>query len=61
MVWKDAYYYVETFENEFAIYHDRKYGLMTPNCTTAIHLLLAALGIQSGDEVIVLIAPGWKQ
>ncbi len=50
---KDAYYYVETFENEFAIYHDRKYGLMTPNCTTAIHLLLAGLGIQSGDEVIV--------
>ena len=26
---------------------------MTPNCTTAIHLLLTALGIKEGDEVIV--------
>ena len=50
---KKAYHYVETFENEFANYHDRKYGLMTPNCTTAIHLLLAGLDIKSGDEVIV--------
>jgi perosamine synthetase len=50
---KDAYYYVENFENEFAKYHNRKYGLMTPNCTTAIHLLLAGLGIKEGDEVIV--------
>lgn len=50
---KDAYTYVEKFEAEFAQYHDRKYALMTPNCTTAIHLLLAALGIKEGDEVIV--------
>lgn len=50
---KDAYTYVEKFETEFAIYHDRKFGLMTPNCTTAIHLLLAGLGIKEGDEVIV--------
>lgn len=49
---KDAYYYVETFEKEFARYHDRKYALMTPNCTTALHLLLAGLGIKEGDEVI---------
>jgi perosamine synthetase len=26
---------------------------MTPNCTTAIHLLLTALGVGDGDEVIV--------
>jgi perosamine synthetase len=50
---KQAYYYVETFEAEFAKYHDRKYGLMTPNCTTALHLLVAGLGIHEGDEVIV--------
>ena len=50
---KDAYYYVETFESEFAKYHDRKYALMTPSCTTAIHLLLAGLDIGKGDEVIV--------
>jgi len=46
------YYYVETFQKEFAAYHNRKYGIMTPNCTTAIHLLLTALGINEGDEVI---------
>lgn len=48
-----AYKYVETFEKEFAKYHDRGYALMTPNCTTALHLLLAGLGIGEGDEVIV--------
>ena len=47
-----AYFYVEKFESEFAKFHNRKYGLMTPNCTTALHLLLAGLGISSGDEVI---------
>jgi|TARA_B110000438_G_scaffold301923_1_gene358089 perosamine synthetase len=50
---KDAYKYCEKFESEFAAYHDRKYALMTPNCTTALHLLLAGLGIEEGDEVIV--------
>ena len=49
---KTAYYYVETFELEFAKYHNRKYALMTPNCTTSLHLLLAGLGIGEGDEVI---------
>jgi len=46
------YQYVETFQKEFAAYHNRKYGIMTPNCTTAIHLLLTAMGIKDGDEVI---------
>ena len=46
------YNYVEMFQREFAAYHNRKYGIMTPNCTTAIHLLLTALGVQDGDEVI---------
>lgn len=50
---KQAYYYVEKFEAEFASYHNRKFALMTPNCTTAIHLLLAGLGIADDDEVIV--------
>lgn len=48
-----SYHYVETFQREFAAYHDRRFGIMTPNCTTAIHLLLAAMGIKEGDEVIV--------
>lgn len=47
------YEYVEKFQREFAAYHGRKYGIMTPNCTTAIHLLLTAMGIHDGDEVIV--------
>src|SRR3989344_4307571 len=50
--WK-SYEYVEKFQKEFAAYHGRKYGIMTPNCTTAIHLLLLALGIKDGDEVIL--------
>jgi perosamine synthetase len=51
--YENAYYYVETFQREFAEYHSRRYGIMTPNCTTAIHLLLTAMGIKKGDEVIV--------
>lgn len=52
--WYDQpYYYVETFQREFAAWHGRKHALMTPNCTTALHLLLTGLGIGEGDEVIV--------
>ncbi len=48
-----AYEYVERFEKEFARYHDRKYGLMTTNCTSAIHLTLLSLGLENDDEIIV--------
>ena len=48
-----SYEYVERFQDEFARYHGRQYGIMTPNCTTSIHLLLAALDIEEGDEVII--------
>lgn len=51
--YEKPYWYVETFQKEFAAYHNRKYGVMTPNCTTAIHLLLTALGVSEGDEVIL--------
>jgi len=47
------YYYVEQFEAEFAEYVGRKYALMTPNCTSAIHLVLRALDIGEHDEVII--------
>ena len=50
---KEAYKYVELFESEFAKYHNRKFALMTPNCTSAIHLYLTAIGINANDEVIV--------
>lgn len=51
--YEHAYDYCEKFQKEFAAYHDRKYGIMTPNCTTALHLLLTGLGITEGDEVIL--------
>ena len=50
--WYD-YNYCERFEQEFAAWHDRAHALMTPNCTTALHLLLDGLGIGPGDEVLV--------
>ncbi len=50
--WYD-YTHVEAFQREFAAWHDRAYGIMTPNCTSAIHLLLAGLGIGPGDEVLL--------
>jgi len=49
---KDAYHYVELFEQEFAKYIGRKYCLMTPNATSAIHLIIKSLGIGDGDEVV---------
>ena len=49
----DNYRYVEKFEAEFAKWHNRNFCLMTPNCTQAIHLILLALGIADGEEVIV--------
>ena len=49
----DKYQYVEEFENKFAEWHKRKFCLMTTCGTHAIHLLLLALGIGKGDEVIV--------
>ena len=52
--WYDnPYYYVEKFQEDFAKYHDRKFAIMTSNCTAAIHLLLTCLGVKEGDEVIV--------
>jgi perosamine synthetase len=49
----DNYEYVEKFESDFAKWHNRKYSLMTPCCTQAIHLLLLTIGIKEYDEVIV--------
>ncbi len=49
----ENYSYVEKFEKEFARFHNRKFALMVPSCTLAIHLLLKTLRIGPGDEVIV--------
>lgn len=51
--YEKPYAYVEAFQKEFAAWHGRRFGIMTPNCTTSIHLMMTALGIGPGDEVIV--------
>jgi dTDP-4-amino-4,6-dideoxygalactose transaminase len=44
---------VAEFEKKFASYHEANHALATTSCTTGLHLILAALGIGPGDEVIV--------
>lgn len=44
---------VKQFEEIFAKRHQVKHALAVSNCTTALHLALVALGVGSGDEVIV--------
>ena len=47
------YYYCEKFEEEFAAFCNRKYGIMTPNCTSALHLLLRTLNINFQHQVLL--------
>lgn len=44
---------VAAFEKNFAGRHLVKHALATTSCTTALHLILAAMDIGPGDEVIV--------
>jgi len=45
--------FVKEFEEKWSLFTGAKYSIATSNCTTAIHLSLAALEIGQGDEVIV--------
>jgi perosamine synthetase len=45
--------YVDRFERAFADYCETEHGVCTANGTVALHLVLEALGIDEGDEVIV--------
>ncbi len=45
--------YVAKFEREFAKRHGVKHAIASTSCTTALHLILSALEIGPGDEVIV--------
>jgi perosamine synthetase len=45
---------VKAFETEFAAYVGAPYAVAVSNCTTALHLVLHALGITTGDEVITV-------
>jgi len=44
---------VAEFQRIFAEMHGAKHALAVTSCTTGLHLVLAALGIGRGDEVIV--------
>jgi len=44
---------VAGFEQKFAQRHQVKHAIATTSCTTALHLILVALGVGAGDEVIV--------
>src|ERR671932_2370317 len=43
---------VEAFEREFAAYVGAPHAVAVSNCTTALHLVLRAVGVRDGDEVI---------
>lgn len=44
---------VAEFERRFAERHGVKYAIAVSSCTTGLHLILAAMGIGPGDEVIL--------
>ena len=45
--------YLSKFQNQFAKYLDVSHALATSSCTGAMHLILKALNIKEGDEIIV--------
>ncbi|MEE4310471.1 MAG: DegT/DnrJ/EryC1/StrS family aminotransferase [candidate division KSB1 bacterium] len=47
---------VKDFENQYAAFHDAKYGICVNSGTTALYLALRATGIGCGDEVLL---PGY--
>ncbi len=49
----DAGRHVHEFEDRFANYVGRRFGIALPSATAGIHLSLLALGVGPGDEVVV--------
>lgn len=45
--------FVKEFENKWSQFTGAKNSIAVSNCTTALHMSLAACGIKTGDEVIV--------
>jgi len=45
--------FIDRFESEFAAFCGTRHAVSCSNGTTALHLALAAAGIQAGDEVLV--------
>lgn len=48
-----CYEYISRFERQFREHLGVKYAIATSSCTGAMHMGLAALGINPGDEVIL--------
>ena len=48
-----CYEYIARFENLFREHLGVKFAIATSSCTGAIHMGLAALGVEAGDEVIL--------
>lgn len=48
-----CYEYINRFEEAFKAHLGVKYAIATSSCTGALHMGMAALGIGSGDEVIM--------
>lgn len=44
---------VKKFEKEFATYCDRKFGIVTNSCTSALDIVLRSLKLKSNHEVII--------
>jgi len=42
----------EKFENDFASYHNKKYGLVTSSGTAALWSMYDSIGLKQGDEII---------
>src|SRR6202161_2510001 len=45
--------YIDEFEANFARYYGTEYAIAVSSATTGLHLALASLGLQRGDEVII--------
>jgi len=45
--------YIDRFENEWAAYCCRKYGVAVSNCTVALELAVSVLNLPPGSEVIL--------
>jgi dTDP-4-amino-4,6-dideoxygalactose transaminase len=45
--------FTQQFEEKFAVFTGSRYAIATSSCTTALHIAVAMLGLQPGDEVIV--------
>jgi len=45
--------FVKEFEKKFSNFTGAQFSIATTSCTTALHVAVAALGLEPGDEVIV--------